>query len=411
MEPHDKYGYGKPAAIQAEQHPELPQVSASSYNSNGARHDYGYGTIGAPILPPLRIPENVMDKQSQRQGSHNAVREQPKEEKVAGGVAAHLDYEMEQMIDFVAESAQGMYELLEARFCLADIDISRSIQPNSTVIPPFRKYVSQILTSTRLPSSTILLALHYLATRMSMLQAKGVYTSSNGHLYHMLTVSLMLASKFLDDNTFQNRSWAEVSQILVVELNKEEREWLVDIHWNLHFDVSDPLGFAGWMKQWEHYRAKKVELSMEALKLSPVDPIRMQYPAPKYAPHTPMYTPPYTETTFSSIARDRNQAWPPQQQQWPPVRTLSPPSATHSGSATPEWYRHNMMGFNQHSMMYSHRPLPPMQILPSNYPGYSQQYTPSPWNGHGAGCGCAYCALTHERYSMSANYSMQTAVG
>ena len=412
---YDKYGYGKPAPITVEQYPELPHSYVPSHNSSHARHDYGYGAIGAPILPPLRIQGSSMDKQAQRQSvSHNPVREQPKEEKVAGGVAAHLDYEIEQMIDFVAESAQGMYDLFEARFCLADIDISRSIQPSSTVTPEFRKYVSQILTSTRLPSSTILLALHYLAQRLSMLQDRGVYTSSTGHLYHMLTVGLMLASKFLDDNTFQNRSWAEVSHIAVTELNKQEREWLADIKWVLHFDVNDQLGFAAWIKQWDHYRAKKVELSMEALKLSPVDPVRMQYPAPKYGPQTPMYTPPYTETSFSSVVRDRNQSL---SQQWPPIRTLSPP-AVHSGSATPEWYKHSMMGFNQHSMAYSSRPLPPLQILPSNnspfYGGYpQQQFTPSPWNCHGPGCGCGYCNISHghERYMLPAGYAMQPVAG
>ena len=414
LEPQGKYGYTKPLQMQAEQqYHEQTQIPASGYSANNARQDYMYGAIGAPILPPIRIPQDVMEKQQQRPAhtiSNNVVREQPKEEKVAGGVAAHLDYEMDQMIDFVAEAAQGLYDFFTQMIPLAEIDVAQSVQPTSAVTPEFRKYVSQILTSTRLPSSTIMLALHYLDTRMEMLQAQKVYTSSTGHLYHMLTIALMLASKFLDDNTFQNRSWAEVSHIPVTELNKQEREWLEAVAWKLPFDPNDPNGFASWITRWERYCAKKMSLSMEALKLTPVDPVRGQYSVAKYGPQTPVYTPTCGESDFSSAMRDRMyQPW----QQWQPVRTLSPPSADPSFPNTPDWYK---MGFNQHSMALSNRPLPPPQILPSNhspyYTGYpSQQYTLSPWNGHGAGCGCGYCALSHERYPLANNYGVQTVMG
>ena len=361
-----------------------------------------------PILPPIRLPENSSDRQTSRHSvaQQGAVREPSKEEKVAGGVSATLDYDMEQMIDFVAEMAQGMYDLFTAHFCFAGIDIFRSIQPNTAISPEFRKYVSQILTSTRLPSSTVLLALHYLSGRVEMLQSQGVNASTTGHLYHLLTVALMLASKFLDDNTFQNRSWAEVSHIKVSELNQTERDWLFDINWILHFDVNDPKGFKGWMQQWELYRTKKAELSvsMESLKLNPVDPNRMQYPATRYNPQTGLYTPPYTEN-FKPNMGGRTQPW----QQW--ATRNSPPSAGPSGPTTPEWYRQSIMGFGQHSMAYSNRPLPPLQVLPSNHSPYwggYQQFTPSPWGLHNAACGCGYCALHHERYAMSATYSMHT---
>ena len=397
---------------QFDEHCELPPVAAPPY-ANAHGHEFGY-EAQAPILPPIRIPENI---QGANQTSHQVqsvsqptVQEQVKEEKVAGGVAASLTYKMEQMIDFVAEMAQGMYDLSSARFCFADIDVSRSVQPSVQVTPAFRKYVSQILTSTRLPSSTIMLALHYLATRMSILQSRGHYASTSGHLYQMLTTGLMLASKFLDDNTFQNRSWAEVSHIAVIELNKHEVEWLLDIHWNLHFDVEDPLGFKAWFERWERYaEARKITISMEALKITPLDPVRMTQSAhPRYMPQTPLYTPPSYECTFSSTARERSQPW----QQWGPLRTsLSPPAAL-SHLHTPEWYQHNITGFGQHSAAYSTRPLPPLQIMPSahsqfyDYP--SQQYTPSPWTGHMAGCGCGYCAMGQERYSMAHNFGVQS---
>ena len=418
MDLQDKYGYNKPVSVQRELYTDHASAPSNGFSAALSRREH-YGT-GVPVLPPIRIPENTVDDsivQHQSVSTSHAAQPQaqPKEEKVAGGVAAHLDYQIEQMIEFVAEMAQGMYDLFESRFCLADIDISRSVQPSASVTPAFRKYVSQILTSTRLPSSTILLALHYLATRMTMLSTQGVYTSSTGHLYHMLTTSLMLASKFLDDNTFQNRSWAEVSHISTSDLNKHEMEWLVDIQWNLHIDSNDPQGFSAWLKQWERWQAKKVEMSMEALKLTAVDTaLRLQLTSHKYMPPTPVYTPSYSEPMFSRSSKDRSPThWP----QWPPIRTISPPSAGHSGPATPDWYgKQGMMGYGQPPSTYSSRPLPPLNVLASSnqssyYGSYQQHYNPSPWNTHNTPCGCGQCSILHDRYSMVHNYGIQPVAG
>lgn len=387
------------------------------FSSALERRENVYGTIAPPILPPIRIPESAMKNQAVHQ-TLPAVREQavaePKEEKPAGGVAAHLDYEMEQMIDFVAEMAQGMYDLFESRLCLADVDLSRSVQSGSSVSASFRTYVSQILTSTRLPSSTLMLALHYLATRMTMLSSQGVYTSSTGHLYHMLTTALMLASKFLDDNTFQNRSWAEVSHIAVTDLNKHEMEWLVDIGWDLHFDPTDIQGFNGWIKQWERWQAKKVQLSMEALKLTAMDNMRMQQSAHKYSPPTPLYTPPFSGSSFNFGVKDRSSShW----QQWPPIRTLSPPSANPSGPTTPEWYaKHSIGNFGQGPHNYSSRPLPPLHLAPGYnwspyYGNMSSHYSASSWGGHGVGCGCGCCSFPQDSHSMAHSYGIQPVAG
>ncbi|KAJ4150780.1 hypothetical protein LMH87_011515 [Akanthomyces muscarius] len=122
-----------------------------------------------------------------------------------GGVCAVLDYEVDMMAEYVAEMA------------------TRLVTPDATVSSPFRKFVTQILTSTRLPSTTILLGMNYLAKRINAMKGQGgPYKASEGQVWRYLTVSLLLGSKFLDDNTFQNRSWSEVSGISVAELNSLE---------------------------------------------------------------------------------------------------------------------------------------------------------------------------------------------
>ncbi|KAL8944543.1 MAG: hypothetical protein Q9211_000554 [Gyalolechia sp. 1 TL-2023] len=238
--------------------------------SNHTMRD-GSDSTTVPILPPIHVPERSCIESRQPQLGLGAPAPSLKEEKATGGVAVHLDYEMDQMAEYVAEMTQGMYALYESRICLADINILRSVNPKVLVASAFRKYVLQVLSSTRLPSSTILLGLHYLATRMSMPSSGGCYPPGKGQVYRMLTTALLLGSKFLDDNTFQNRSWSEVSNIPVNELNVLEVEWLVAIGWNLHVDPEDTQGFTSWRKHWQRWQAKRLEMSIDSLKLTPLD--------------------------------------------------------------------------------------------------------------------------------------------
>ena len=389
-----------------------------------------YGPIAAPQLPPIRIPELPAQEnnyvQYQRQHGIRANSEpQPKDEKTIGGVSAHLDYEMEQMSDFVAEMAQGMYDLYISRICLADIDIIRSVHPNTAVPPAFRKYVSQILSSTRLPSSTILLGLYYLATRMGMLSAKGRYSAGSGQVYRMLTTSLLLGSKFLDDNTFQNRSWSEVSNIPVAELNVLEIEWLLAIDWNMHVDPDDNHGFMLWRQHWVKWQAKKVEITLDSLKLTPLDAnIRRQRSLSKQFTPLPMHPRLNTELTSRSSPIDRLQLqWQtPRYDQWSPYGSInerSPPSAPETGPNTPDWYgRMGGFGHNYVAPTYSTRAIPPpAQILPSStqpasyHPPYAQHFAHTTWSGHNTGCGCVYCSPRHDRYFMTPGHGLQTVVG
>ena len=421
---------------------------ATSYNkqttkSNGpsavgllAHTENVYGPIAAPILPPIRIPEPPTQEnnyaqennygQYQRQhGARANAEPQPKYENTVGGVSAHLDYEMEQMSDFVAEMAQGMYDLYISRICLADIDIIRSVHPNTVVPPAFRKYVSQILSSTRLPSSTILLGLYYLATRMGMLSAKGRYSAGSGQVYRMLTTSLLLGSKFLDDNTFQNRSWSEVSNIPVAELNVLEIEWLLAIDWNMHVDPDDSHGFVLWRQHWVKWQAKKVEITLDSLKLTPLDgDIRTQRSASKQYPPPLMYPRLNSDLTLRSSPIDRLQTqWQtPRYDQWSPHGSIderSPPSAPETGPNTPDWFgRMGAFGQNYVTPAYSTRAVPPpAQVLPSStqlgsyHASYAQHYTHSNWGGHGTGCGCMYCSPRHDRYFMTPGHGPQPVAG
>ncbi|KAI1086952.1 hypothetical protein F5B19DRAFT_100382 [Rostrohypoxylon terebratum] len=158
---------------------------------------------------------------------------------VGGGVCAVLDYETDMMAEYVADMTV------------------RVVLPKSSVSGAFRKFVNQMLNSTRLPSTTVLLGMNYLAKRVNMLNQSGQFAPNEGQMWKMLTVALLLGSKFLDDNTFQNRSWSDVSGISVAELNTMENEWLRHIGWSLYVNLDQSHDYNAWLKSWKEWEESK----------------------------------------------------------------------------------------------------------------------------------------------------------
>jgi len=355
---------------------------------------YSYGAVAhAPMLPPIRVQDNFVEPIA-TQYAHAHPEPKPKEEKPTGGVAAHLDYDMDLMSSFVAEMSQGI--------------VSAGVSPTSQ----FRKYVTQILSSTRLPSSTIMLGMFYLASRMKIVSARGEDTSSSGTVYRMLTTCLLLGSKFLDDNTFQNRSWAEVSSIPVHELNRMELQWLEGVNWTIHGPMYDKdEGFFMWIEHWHAYEEKaQIAKAKESQKLAPIDTsIRRSHSLkqqPLMSPEGPI-PPQYQRASQYDT-------------QWvrPLISEYSPPSAPHSGPTTPDYYNSGTWGYAQPPPPYSRQSWAPngsaYRSQPPSYhqtPSYPQRYSQSVWSNHGSSCGCTLCAKHPDHYFTQGAYGMQSVVG
>ena len=414
-----------------------PRYSVGSYNPSvyseyENRPASGYipptGNAKVPMLPPIQTQNHSTTEypQSQVQRTKPVVPPKEDKDKTVGGVAAKLDYEMEQMVDFVSESAQGMYDLYQSRICLADIDFVRSVNPNVAVAPQFRKYVSQVLTSTRLPSSTIFYGLYYLAHRMTELSKARIFPKGAGQVYRMFTTALLLGSKFLDDNTFQNRSWSDVSNIPVAELNILELEWLKSIEWNLHVDVDHPDGFRLWEAKWRSFQAKKVELSLASLKLSPMNPnIQRQPSFSKQNSSTLPYPNTYYNPAFETNVKDRS-PWQASQygtgyENWSASAKAqySPPSAPQTGPTTPDWYgrawygnEYRSYGSSEVTTPASAQSFQSFAQQASYQKTYPQQYNQGNWSGHNPTCGCGYCVpTTHDPFYAGLQYRSQTAAG
>lgn len=417
------------AYLQENNRPAPPNYGNSQGGSNA------YAASNVPLLPPIRVPDRFLEDRQPHGRSHRAPKApdalsvpRPKDEKTVGGVAAHLDYEMEDMVDFVSKMAQGMYGIYVSGICLADIDMTRSVhRSNSIVNSDFRKYVSQILSSTRLPSSTILLGLHYLAERMTLLSNCGKYNHGSGQVYRMLTTALVLGSKFLDDNTFQNRSWSEVSSIPVNELNILEVEWLMDIKWNMHIKPDDPEGFLLWHQRWQAFKANQIDVALaESLKQTHISvstafsrkSLQKQRSVHQCSPLTDRQAASYVDRQLGNGYKTQalSQWNTPRYDQWPPLRSQTDHSPPETGPTTPEWYTHGGFGYGHAPQQtYTAVKVPPApQILGSNaaqsnhYTAYAQQYAP---HGHGISCGCGYCGPQYERYSMAPSYRPQAVAG
>lgn len=251
-----------------------------------------------------------------------------------GGVCAVLDYETDMMSEYVADMA------------------TRIVLPRSTVTPAFRKFVNQILTSTRLPSTTILLGMNYLAKHMNMHKHAGTYNNvAEGELWKMVTVALLLGSKFLDDNTFQNRSWSDVSGIPVPEINAMESKWLRDMDWVLYVNLDRSHDYDAWLKSWKQCQENKHQAlqqqqqqqSHAALRerLAPIV-TSMHTDATRQSHHSLLYEGwTHEEIMDATLGRPGKVAYRPREGSWPNryqnpwvQAPLTPPD---SGYGTPEY--------------------------------------------------------------------------
>jgi len=368
-----------------------------------------YDPAAAAILPPMRVqPGHSMADaalhQQRAQEYSQRISQPAKEEKPVGGVSAKLDYDMDVMTDFVCDTAL------------------RLITPGRMMPTSFRKWVHQVLCATRLPSATILLSMFYLSNRMPMLLGE---PKTDTHLFRLLTIALVLGSKFLDDNTFINRSWSEVSGIRVDELNRLEMEWLNAIDYKLHRDPTEQQGWTSWSDHWQDYQTHAAARTSRSNKLSPIDTSFTRHSLNLNKPHLslPMQqtynSPPYEYTPKSAQSAYNTPSYS-QYDPWRSANDHSPASAPTTGPTTPEYYgtvgtwgpfegysRRTMFGFPPLSQPAATQ-LSQQQQQTTNYgpPAYTA-YNHSTWSQHGLSCGCAYCVQRHPPYFMTPGYGPQ----
>ncbi|KAG0256645.1 hypothetical protein BGZ95_005444 [Linnemannia exigua] len=105
----------------------------------------------------------------------------------------------------------------------------------------------QVLSATQLSSSVILLSLKYI---QKLLKNNPSIHGQQGSEFRLFTVSLMLANKFLDDNTFTNKTWSDVTGINVKEINVMEMEFLNQVQFSLFVSEAEYLDWLHSLETW-----------------------------------------------------------------------------------------------------------------------------------------------------------------
>lgn len=417
-------------------HNVAPAPPAYRYQQNGYQANNSlpplqrcYDPIGAPILPPLRIQDPVsftddyqrrLHQEQQNTVAREQQRQPPKDEKPTGGVSAKLDYEMERMTDFVADMTQKMYAYHHSPICIADIDVTRSFGHEMQSPSSFRKWVHQVLSATRLPSATILLSLHFLNDRLARFPDS--VPSGENHVYRMLAVCLILGSKFLDDNTFINRSWSDVTAIKIKELNFLEVEWLQLIEYNLHIDPQTCGGLQAWLDSWKTYDANRTAKQQQAARLSPLntDVYRSMTGRDRFSPYPTPYnsavptrghnTPTNTRPVHHAAATFQPaDPWAPVSQQAFDdfyKRTRRYPTLTEIDDVN-----RRVSQERARQTAYAHEHAAYSSYY--NSPTYTSPWNQHAWNGgaHPYDCTCSSCIYNYRSYPMTSSYAPQTVMG
>ncbi|KAL1890254.1 hypothetical protein Cpir12675_005472 [Ceratocystis pirilliformis] len=151
--------------------------------------------------------------------------------------------------------------------------------PEAIAKPELLKWTQNILATTQVTQNVVLLALLLIyRLKRSNQHLKGHY----GSAYRLLTIALMLGNKFLDDNTYTNKTWADVSSISVHEIHHMEVEFLSNMRYSLFVREQQ---WSAWLKNMANMKAYYDEA---ARRISSPDP-NVLMAAQTYLPPQPLH--------------------------------------------------------------------------------------------------------------------------
>ncbi|KAJ1933815.1 hypothetical protein EC988_008998, partial [Linderina pennispora] len=152
----------------------------------------------------------------------------------------------------------------------------------------FHTFCSELLRSTQIAVPIVVLTLLYVH---KFKQRYPVLICGPGSEYRVFVVALMLASKYLEDNTFTTQTWSEVSNLPAKELTIMQREFLVALEHRLHVPETE---YNAWITQLQTIVFAAPNMTQYRMAISPpVQHKPLVIPAistPSY-PSTGLYSP------------------------------------------------------------------------------------------------------------------------
>ncbi|KAK9701201.1 hypothetical protein K7432_011817 [Basidiobolus ranarum] len=161
--------------------------------------------------------------------------------------------EIEATIDFSGFVADMVGNLWSMR----DISHTYATQDSTSIRTRRRRaemveFIQRLLIFTDIPSTVVLVGMNYLyRLRNSSIFAEN---PAFGSEYRVLVVALLAASKYVEDQSYNNQSWSEVSGFDIDELNSMEREFLEELDWKLWIS---PEEYEEWLGGIDHWLAKE----------------------------------------------------------------------------------------------------------------------------------------------------------
>ncbi|ODQ77711.1 hypothetical protein BABINDRAFT_163417 [Babjeviella inositovora NRRL Y-12698] len=165
--------------------------------------------------------------------------------------------------------------------------------PNSayphSLSPVYGKLIGKLLHNSQVSNQVLLTSLFYLSKMASLAHRA---TIKNFQLtYTRVVASLMLANKFLDDQSYTTKSWAQISGVPVQKLIQLEKMALAKMDYQVNVSVAQWTKWVSYVKDTVVFLALKVDVDslIATPKVCPVSPV---HPAtPFYAKPAPCITP------------------------------------------------------------------------------------------------------------------------
>lgn len=149
---------------------------------------------------------------------------------------------------------EAAYERAETVNFSANADTSVfssfSFSKLTTPTKAFNQFIMSVIKHTQLPPTAVSLALYYIL-RLKKLSSKPIVGNANSE-YRVFSIALMLANKFLDDNTYTNKTWAEVTHLPLKEISAMEVEFLANLRYSLYVNADDWAAWQRRLRVWLH---------------------------------------------------------------------------------------------------------------------------------------------------------------
>nr|KMM71660.1 hypothetical protein CPAG_07963 [Coccidioides posadasii RMSCC 3488] len=144
------------------------------------------------------------------------------------------------------------------------------LDPESMPSIGFRKWMTTILSTTQVSRNVVLLALLFV---YRLKKFNPSVRGKRGSEFRLMTIALMMGNKFLDDNTYTNKTWAEVSGIAIQEIHVMEVEFLSNVRYNLFVTKEEWEKWHSKLRIFAQYFDRASRMPQDTLSQQPRTPI------------------------------------------------------------------------------------------------------------------------------------------